>query len=350
MKNFIFILLIILSACSTPKECCGQTDFKKYFKYSTFYAAVNGGNSLSDVDVYSVTNGLQTSTVVTPFDYNFAIGIRKIARFGYENRANTFYDGTEDSWSDGANIGKVSGLEFLFEGDYKRQQGENYLDQNHFIRYVNNKYILKGEYLQDGFADIKYFETSQRYRKKINNKLSINIGAAQRLSEPYGFNPLEEWVLSTGDIHYTNLAIEEGYEIDVYNSEYKDPNGDIVATNTTIWEEVVIPEMLSNYVEKKRNALENNIQHSIVIGFDYYHYTKSFWLHSWGNIMPHHYDDGGQFSYHKFNGGQWSDYSGGLIFGYKLNKNLGTFIEGKYNKYWNRKWYDFKFGINYIIL
>ena len=350
MKNFIFILLIILSACSTPKECCGQTDFKKYFKYSTFYAAVNGGNSLSDVDVYSVTNGLQTSTVVTPFDYNFAIGIRKIARFGYENRANTFYDGTADSWSDGANIGKVSGLEFLFEGDYKRQQGENYLDQNHFIRYVNNKYILKGEYLQDGFADIKYFETSQRYRKKINNKLSINIGAAQRLSEPYGFNPLEEWVLSTGDIHYTNLAIEEGYEIDVYNSEYKDPNGDIVATNTTIWEEVVIPEMLSNYVEKKRNALENNIQHSIVIGFDYYHYTKSFWLHSWGNIMPHHYDDGGQFSYHKFNGGQWSDYSGGLIFGYKLNKNLGTFIEGKYNKYWNRKWYDFKFGINYIIL
>ena len=350
MKKFIFILLVILSACATPKNCCGQVDLKKYFKYSTFYAAVNGGNSLSDVDVYSVTNGLQTSTVATPFDYNIAVGIRKIARFGYENRANTFYDGTEDSWSDGANIGKVSGLEFLFEGDYKRQQGENYLDQHHFIRYVNDKYILKGEYLQDGFADIKYFETSQRYRKKINNKLSINIGAAQRLSEPYGFDPLEEWVLSTGDIHYTNLAIEEGYEIDVYNSEYKDPNGNVVATNTTIWEEVVIPQVLSDYVEKKRNELDNNIQHSIVLGFDYYHYTKSFWLHSWGNIMPHHYDDGGQFSYHNFNGGQWSDYSGGLIFGYKLNKSLGTFIEGKYNKYWNRKWYDFKFGINYIIL
>ena len=34
----------------------------------------------------------------------------------------------------------------------------------------------------------------------------------------------------------------------------------------------------------------------------------------------------------------------------KLNKSLGTFIEGKYNKYWNREWYDFKLGINYIIL
>ena len=46
---------------------------------------------------------------------------------------------------------------------------------------------------------------------------------------------------------------------------------------------------------------------------------------------------------------QWVDYSGGLIFGYKLTKQLGTFVEGKYNKYWNREWYDFKCGINYVI-
>ena len=39
----------------------------------------------------------------------------------------------------------------------------------------------------------------------------------------------------------------------------------------------------------------------------------------------------------------------GLILGYKVNKSLGTFIEGKYNKYWNREWYDFKFGVNYVI-
>ncbi len=62
--------------------------FKKYFKFATFYAAANGGTSISDVDVFSVTNGLETSTVQTPYDYNLALGIRKIARFGYENRAN----------------------------------------------------------------------------------------------------------------------------------------------------------------------------------------------------------------------------------------------------------------------
>ena len=127
----------------------------KLFKFSTFYVAANGGTSVSDVDVYSVANGLETSTIRTPYDYNLSMGIRKIARFGYENKAQTFYDGTEDSWSDGANIGKVSGLEFLFEANYKRQQGENYLDQHHFIRYVANKYIIKGRILRGWFCRYK---------------------------------------------------------------------------------------------------------------------------------------------------------------------------------------------------
>ena len=345
MKNILLVILFCLSITTNA-----QVDVKKLFKFSTFYGAINGGTSVSDVDIYSISNGLETSTVRTAFDYNVAFGIRKIARFGYENKANTFYDGTEDSWSDGASIGKVSGLEFLFEADYTRQQGKKYLDQHHFIRFVDNKYILKGEYLEDGFADIKYFETSQRYRYKVNRKFSFNIGAAQRMSEPYGYDPLEEWVLDNGDIHYTYLAIKEGYTVDVYANEYKDPSGNVVATSSEIWEGVVIPTVLANYVERKRNELKNTMQQSLVIGFDFYHYKKNFWLHSWGNLMPWHYNDGGQFSYHNYNNGdQWYDYSGGLIFGYKLNKQLGTFVEGKYNKYWNREWYDFKLGINYII-
>ena len=32
-----------------------------------------------------------------------------------------------------------------------------------------------------------------------------------------------------------------------------------------------------------------------------------------------------------------------------LQAEIGTFVEGKYNKYWNREWYDFKFGVNYVI-
>ena len=343
MVKKLIILLLLMSTLASAQG------LKKYFKFATFYAAASGGTSVSDVDVFSVKNGLETSTIKTPFDYNLAFGIRKIARFGYENRANTFYDGTETSWSDGANIGKRNGLEYLFEITYKRQMGEEFVDQNHFVRWVDNRYILKGEYLEDGFADIKYFETSERYRHKIGDKLSFNIGAVQRLSEPYGYNPLDIWKLDNGGIHYTYLALEEGYNVDVYNSIYTNPDGEVVANNVEVWEAVIIPEVLSNYTERKRNELNNIMQHSLVIGFDFYHYKKDFWLHSWGNIMPYHYDDGNEYAYHEYNNGQWYDYSGGLIFGYKLSKSLGTFIEGKYNKYWNREWYDFKLGINYII-
>ena len=347
MKKIIFLILAVCIAYSSPAQEL-KNKIKKQFKFSTFYAAVNGGNSISDVDVFSVTDGLQTTTIQTPYDYNIAFGIRKIARFGYENRA-TFYDGTESTYGDAATIGKVKGLEYLFEVDYKRQEGVDYMDQHHFIRYVGNKYILKGEYLEDGFADIKYFETSQRYRYNLG-KLSFNIGLSQRLSEPYGYDPLQEWVLSNGDIHYTYLAIQEGYNINVYEGEYYDPEGNLVATSKDVWESVIIPNILSDYVENKRNELKDKMLQSFIIGFDYYYYKKNFWLHSWGNLMPWHYDDGGTYTYHNYNNGkQWYDYSGGLIFGYKHNKHLGTFVEGKFNKYWNREWYDFKFGINYII-
>ena len=341
MKKLLVLLLLPLFSYS-------QIDIKKTFKFSTFYAAVNGGTSISDIETYSVTDGLGVQTVQTPYDYNLTLGIRKIARFGYENRANAFYDGTESNYSDAATLGKKTGTEFLFQVDYRRQEGVEYLDQHHFIRYVANNWTVKTEYLKDGFADIEYFETSQRYRYNIG-KLDLNIGAVQRLSEPYGYDPLASWKLDNGNIHYTYLALQEGYNVDVYHEMYYNPGGDIVAYSSDVWEQIVIPEVLANYTEKKRNELNNRLQHSLVVGLDYYYYNKNFWIHTWANLMPYHYNDKNEFSYHNYIDGQWLDYSGGLIFGQKINKRLGVFAEGKYNKYWNREWYDFKMGVNYII-
>ena len=341
MKKLLVLLLLPIFSYS-------QGNVKDIFKFSTFYAAVNGGTSISDVETYSVTDGLGIETIQTPYDYNLTLGIRKIARFGYENRANTFYDGTESNYSDAATVGKRNGTEFLFQVDYKRQEGVEYLDQHHFIRYVANDWIAKAEYLVDGFADIEYFETSQRYRYDLG-KISFNIGAVQRLSEPYGYDPLASWKLDNGNIHYTYLALQEGYNVDVYHDMYYNPDDDIVAYSSDVWEQIVIPEVLANYVEKKRNELDNKLQHSLVVGLDYYYYNKNIWVHTWANLMPYHYNDKDEFSYHNYIDGQWLDYSGGLIFGQKINKRLGVFAEGKYNKYWNREWYDFKMGINYII-
>ena len=345
--KYIYLILIVLFSCVAPKECCSQVN--KAFKFSTFYVAVNGGTSLSDEDIYSVDGSrVDYDTVFTPYDYSLTLGVRKIQRFQYEG-STPFKDGTETSFSDAASVGR-SPFEYLFEVDYKRQEGVEYFDQTHFLRYVKPKWFTKVEYIKDGFADIEYYEATQRFRINGKKKLSFNFGGVTRLAEPYGYDPLEEWIMQSGNLHYTQLAIEQGYSVDVFQSEYRSPNGNIVATNSEIWNEVVVPTVLKDYVEKKRNELENQWQYSLVVGFDFYHYKKNFWLHTWGNLMPYHHDSGGEFSYHKFNDGeQWYDYSGGLIFGYKLNRNLGCFVEGKYNKYWNREWYDFKCGINYII-
>jgi len=361
-KLFLLFLTLVTLNVTAQDSPSWKPQLKKFLKFSTFYGAVNGGTSLSNVDVYSVDGGLQTTTIETPFDYSVTLGVRKIARMGYEPK-EAFKNGLENSFSDAATVGKVKGFEFLFELDYKRQEGENYLNQHHFLRYVSDDgcgkiwctkhFTAKIEYLEDGFADIKYFEASERYRYKYNKKLSFNLGAVQRLSEPYGYNPLDEWLLDNGNLHYTYLAIQEGYEVrfDGHGGyEYLDPSGKSVATSTEVWEAVIIPTVLADYSDKKRDELENTIQHSIVVGFDYYHYTKNYWLHSWGNLMPLHYDQGDEFSYHKYNDDkQWYDYSGGLIFGLKINKHLGVFAEGKYNKYWNREWHDFSVGVNYII-
>ena len=217
MVKKLIILLLLISNIVTA-QTFGKKDVKKLLKFSTFYAAVNGGTSLSNVDVFSVDNGLSTQTISTPYDYNFTIGLRKIARFGYENKAQTFYDGTESNYSDAATVGKVKGVEYLFEVDYKRQEGVNYMDQHHFVRYSSddncndplcvNYFAFKVEYLEDGFADIKYFEASERLRHKKSKNLSFNIGAAHRLAEPYGYDPLQEWILSNGNLHYTYLALQ----------------------------------------------------------------------------------------------------------------------------------------------
>ena len=328
--------------------------FKKAIKFATFYGAFNGNNSIADIDEYSISTGqLITNTEKTPFDYSIVLGVRKIARFGYENRANVFYNGTEHSYADAATIGKVSGFEFLFEADYKRRFGQTYLDQNHFLRYVADKWIAKAEYVQQGFADIKYFEASQRYRQKIGNKFSWNIGIVQRISEPYGYNPLEEFLLPNGSLHYTSLALQEGYNVEFLPGgeiNYLNQEGEIVADNSIIWEEVVIPQVLSDYVKRKKEEIPQQWNHSLVIGYDFYHYTKTFWIHSWASVMPFHLETG-TYAYHKFIAPKqtWVDLGAGFILGNRLNKHLGIFIEGKYNKYWNRTWHDFSVGLNYII-
>ena len=85
MRTILSILLLLTFVLNAQEENKLKKEIKKTFKFSTFYAAVNGGTSISDVDIYSITNGLETDIVETPFDYALTLGIRKIQRFGYHS-------------------------------------------------------------------------------------------------------------------------------------------------------------------------------------------------------------------------------------------------------------------------
>ena len=176
MKKLLLILLVILAACAAPKKCCSQNAerLKEFFKFGTFYGAINGGTSISDVDLFSIETGeLSQDVIKTPYDYSIILGVRKMKQFGYQPK-EAFKRGLESSFSDAATIGRwKNNLEFLFEVDYKRQEGVDYINQHHFVRYVSNDgcgnarcwshWIAKVEYLEDNFSDIKYFEASERY-------------------------------------------------------------------------------------------------------------------------------------------------------------------------------------------
>ena len=104
MKKLLLILLAVISLQVNAQDK-KKIDIKNIFKFGTIYGAVNGGTSLSDEDVYSVTNGLQTNIVETPYDYSILFGIRKIKKFGYEDKER-FKNGTENSFTDEATKGR----------------------------------------------------------------------------------------------------------------------------------------------------------------------------------------------------------------------------------------------------
>ena len=52
MKKLLFLIGFLVSFSASA-----QLSFKKTFKFATFYAAVNGGTSISDEDLFSVNTG-----------------------------------------------------------------------------------------------------------------------------------------------------------------------------------------------------------------------------------------------------------------------------------------------------
>ena len=369
--------------------------YQDFLKYGTIYGGGDINNSIEaaeptyflrtnpDGSIYSIPDVVD-NTPIYPFDYRYGFGIRKLARFNYERKPKNYYDGTENQLTFGAPSSAIPGLEYQFHFEKERWRGEDFTNYRFFIKHTGKYHIAKVQAREVGKINLNYNSAELRGRLPIGKKLSISAGAILRGHErAYGYNPVEIWLNETNDSgqainQWYQLGYEYGYQDVFYTQTSTDPNtGQPVTTQDWCWvdadgnevahsdldfRETIMPGLMNRFNGEAWDLLDPWMEVAPIVGIDFYHYENRFWVHAYANyILPLHTYIAGEeeFSYLNRNnwglGGlredsepeQWSDYSFGTSLGFKVNKNLGVFIEGEYSKMWDSKLYQTMFGLNY---
>ena len=360
MKNLLITFFISTSAF-------GQG----LLKYSTLYTSVYGASPMEAQSEYFVSQGgdLMDITIENPFDYRYTFGIRRVARYDYEKRQNPFYDGHNQSTTSlFATVGAVEGFEYLAQFDRGRQQGNNYINQRYFLRYLAKYWMVKAELFNQGLVNLDYTQVEVRGRLHVG-EVDFSLGVAARQHQAYGYNPIAEYLATSP---WWDLVRDMGYEDIYYGIDYDnddeidngdwywlDPEGNKVADTDLDFRKYIYGNIVNAYNAEQLAGIGALGSLSAIIGIDYYHYSEDFWIHSWASMLPWHKHIIGDhmFSYEQFADelentnhfipGQWIDYNFGGVIGYKIGLNWGIFAEGEYMKYWDKKVFEIKAGINY---
>ena len=132
-----------------------ENEIWKFFKYSTAYGSFSLNAPRHQDDRFAITGGLSTGALVVERterelkpDFQTSFGLRKIGRFQYEpkrgvksaGKGGTWYDGSEQNSNESATFGPVKGWEYLIKFSEGRQWGNDYKNQEFWVRYI-------GEYL-----------------------------------------------------------------------------------------------------------------------------------------------------------------------------------------------------------
>ena len=399
MRILILIVSFILLSPTVVQGQIFKDLYKDFLKYGTVYGAGDISNSIEakestyfirtnqDGSLYSIPDVVD-NTPNYPFDYRIGIGIRKLARFSYERKPKNFYDGTEEQLAFSAPSSAIKGLEYQLHWENERWRGEDFQNHRLFIKHTGKYHIVKAESREVDKINLEYISGEIRARLPIGKKFSISAGAIYRTHErAYGYNPIEIWLNETETYYDQNgnsfegsanpwytLGFQYGYtdhfteytDVNTQNTTqdwiWKNEEGEIVAYSDLEFRENVFTDLMNRYNQEKWEELDDFAEIAPIVGFDYYHYQGKFWLHAYGNyILPfHQYVQGNKdFSYLQREswgkGGhnnlladqQWDDYSAGINMGWKLNKNLGVFIEGEYSKMWDSELFQSTFGLNY---
>jgi hypothetical protein len=351
MKKLLVILFLLMSGTSTAQ----------LFKYSTFYLSGTATSPMAEQPRYMMdrsTGQLTDITTINPYNYKVSFGLRKIARFDYENKANVFYDGSENPISNSATIGAVSGSEYLLACDLVRNRGNEFINHEYWYRHVSKYWMIKGTYVDKQEINLKHFGADIRGKIDLG-KFNLSAGVKHRSHPVYGLNPFTENFNLAVD-PWWSVAYDLGYEddywyfdgegngvddpYDYYNWNWFAPDGTLVATTDEEFMKYEFGKAVDHYNRTYLNNLGLQQELSIVVGLSYYYYRPKYWIHFWGDIMPKH-KGLSDYSYDENN----IDFDIGTVLGFKMSKRFGLFLEGRYQKYWDINNYEIKTGINYTI-
>jgi hypothetical protein len=346
LKKIIIGLLLTSSLFS-------QSFIGNFFKYSTAYASFSLNAPRYQDDRFAIIGGLSTGDLVVERterelkpDFQTSFGLRKIGRFQYEakrgvksaGKGGVWYDGSEQNANESATFGPVKGWEYLIKYSEGRQWGNDYVNQEYWLRYIGDWVMIKAGVTELGLEDITYGQGDIRIHltpEALGNKLHFSLGFKHRQHPVYGFDAMvldttwyrgswwafaedafnvddNRWVDASmldedgnfiqGEselLEYRNgqwVPIEgagpfwnEGGEYWGHDWLWRDEAGNVFAYTDREYFVYHFPGMLENYIGGVKKNLGYQSETSIVLGLDFYHYDENWWIHTWGNWLPYHY-------------------------------------------------------------
>jgi len=344
-----------------------ENELWKFFKYSTAYASFSLNAPRYQEDRFAIVGGLSTGDIIFEKtemklkpDFQKSFGLRKIGRFNYEPKrgvknagvGGSWYDGSEQNANENATLGPVKGWEYLIKWTQGRQWGNEYLNQEYWLRYIGDWTVTKIGWTDLGLEEITYGQGDFRFKWAppiIDDKLTLSMGLKHRQHPVYGFDAaildttwyrgswwdfaedafgVDDNMWSDGNavdedgewIHTQLLEYVNGEWVPVegdgpfwngdgeywgYDWLWRDADGNIFAYTDREFFLYHFPGMLEEYINGVKKDLGYQKETSLVLGADYYHYGDRWWVHAWGNWLPYHYGHD-KYSYH--NGAEYEEH------------------------------------------
>ena len=328
-----------------------QEALLNFFKYSTAYSSFSLNAPRYQDDRFAIVGGLSTGDLVVERterelkpDFQTSFGLRKIGRFQYEpkkgvkgaGKGGDWYDGTESNYNESATFGPVKGWEYLIKMSQGRQWGNDYVNQEFWLRYIGDWMMTKIGWTELGLEDIQYGHGDIRVHltpEVLQNKFHMSVGFKHRQHPVYGFDAMvldttwyrgQWWAFAEDafgiddNMWYDPTMVDEDGNwiqqelLEYINGEWvpvegdgpfwngegeywghdwlwRDENGKIFAYTDREYFLYHFPGMLETYIDDLKKELGYQSETSLVLGIDFYHYAEAWWLHAWGNWLPVHY-------------------------------------------------------------